>query len=354
MFLLRSLTCTLLALANPLHASPQVVAGQQGNRISIPANSPCVLSGANHPMTFVIGAHQNNTLVTTGDPDTRRFLIFVPSSYQVQNGPYPAVYMLHGSGQTANNIQNNTSWSQAAEALGFILVYPEALPYLLQDGTTKTKWETAGTALAVDTSELPLADDELFLRELHNSVASHLSIDCDRVYASGFSNGGAFVKTRIRVDMPDLFAATTSGGGMGVHAASPSDQFPADGATFRPHFEVVGNQDANKLANCIDQGDLNPGDSLPRLVADIMATPCMWVPLTTMAAAIGMDPGSFVAVEQQNFTQLLWNNALLPGPGPTEYRFRVLPGLDHAYPSGNNHPIDYVPIFYMWMSQFAK
>ena len=45
---------------------------------------------------------------------------------------------------------------------------------------------------------------------------------------------------------------------------------------------------------------------------------------------------------------------LLPGPGPTEYRFRILPNLTREYPSGTNDSTDYVPILYDWMMQFRR
>lgn len=306
-------------------------------------------------MDFAPGANTTNTFVSTGDPEVRKFIVYLPTTYQPQLGPYPVVFMLHGSGQSARLIKNRTTWNQAAEVFDFIMVYPEALPYLLLDYTTQTKWATDNTAEnVVHPSELPMADDVLYLRELFNTLGAHLNIDCERVYASGFSNGGAFVKSKIRVHLADIFAATTNAAGIGLPISIPSDFYPENGVDFRPHFEVVGNWDDKKLTNCVNAGDLDPGESLPRLLVDIMATPCMWDPLTALAAAVGMNPGAFAGTELPAYTQILWGKAVLPGPGPTEYRFRVLPNLAHSYPSGTNYPVDYVPVFYDWMSQFTK
>jgi predicted esterase len=321
-----------------------------------PAPVPtCTFVGPIHSLNFSPGATTLNTFVTAADPDTRRFLIYVPSAYSAQHAPYPVVFMLHGTGQTAQNARNNTTWNQAAEVEEFIAVYPEALPYLLNDGTTRTKWHTDEVAShVVDPSELPLADDTVYLRELYNTLGAHLNIDCERVYATGFSNGGAFVKTKIHVDLADLFAATTSAGGIGLGGGVATQYYPANGFDFRPHFEVVGTQDDKKLENCILAGDLQPGDMLPRRVNDIVATPCMWDPLLLYGSALSLDVTSYTTIENQSFTQFLWSTPVLPGPGPREYRFRVLPGMEHEYPSGTNHPIDYVPIFYTWMSQYTR
>ena len=316
---------------------------------------PCRFIGASHAMVFTPGATTENFFVTTADPEVRRFIVYVPSTYQPDQDPYPVVFMLHGTSQNASDPIQKLTWDENAEALDFIAVFPEALPYLLLDGTTRTKWATDAVAsYVVDPSELPLADDAVFLRELFNSLGAHLNIDCDRVYASGFSNGGGFVKTNIRVELSDVFAATTSAGGIGVHVTAPGEFYPDNGFLFRPHFEVVGNEDENKRARCIADGDLLPGQDLPMSVPEIIARPCMWDPLTTIAGELGMDPTDYDTLEQPYMTQFVWDTAMLRGRSPREYRFRVLRNMTHEYPSGNNYPIDYVPLFYAWMNQFTR
>lgn len=315
----------------------------------------CWFVGASHTLNYVPGASTMNSLVTTADPEKRKFIVYVPSTYSVLQGPYPVVYMLHGTGQTAQISMNKTTWNHAAEVNQFIAVYPEALPYLLQDGTVQTKWHTDEVAAhVVDPSELPMADDAVFLRELHNTLGTYLNIDCDRVYASGFSNGGAFVKTKLHVELADIFAATTSSGGLGLAEGPATDFYPLNGLDFRPHFEVVGNLDDKKLANCIADGDLLPGDPLPRRVNDILATPCMWDSLVLFTEALSLDSAVYTTTEIPSFTQFIWNTPVIQGPGPREYRFRILPNLIHEYPSGTNYPTDYVPIFYAWLSQYTR
>ena len=317
--------------------------------------TPCGPVGTSHPVGFTPGVATPNTFITAADPDARQYLIRVPSTYSTAHAPYPVVFMLHGTGQTAQIALTNTTWNQASEVLDFIVVYPQALQYLLLDGTTRTKWHTDEVAAnVVDPSELPLADDVVFLRELYNSLATHLNIDCTRVYASGFSNGGAFVKTKIHVDLGDIFAATTSAGGIGVGGGTAAQYHPTNGFDFRPHFEVVGTLDDNKRDNCVALGDLNPGDLLPRRVMDVLATPCVWDPLVLYTDALGFNSATYTTIENPSYTQFLWNTIALPGPGPREYRFRILPGMTHEYPSGTNYVVDYVPIFYSWMMQYTR
>jgi predicted esterase len=336
---------------------PQIITagGQVGLHPPRRVPGKCNFIGASHAMAFTPGAPVENFLVTTADPDPRRFIVYVPSSYQATQGPYPVVFMLHGTGQTAGSPYSRLTWDEAAEALDFIAVFPEALPYLLLDGTTRTKWATAHVANdLVDPLELPLADDVLFLRELFNTLGTHLAIDCDRIYASGFSNGGAFVKAEIRTQLADIFAATSSAGGIGVRVNYPGEFYPANGIDFRPHYEIVGNKDENKEDACIAAGDLAPGNDLPMAAADIMAMPCLWDTIHAMASEVGMDASVFSSVEQIYTTEILWSTNAFPASVPREYRFRVLRNLTHEYPSGANYPTDYVPILYDWMLQYTR
>ena len=342
---------TILALVACSAMQPLTVQTPQLPARGIQVFGNCSFTGATHSMTFTPGMSTTNTFTSTADPELRKFIIYVPTNYQPQNGPYPVVYMLHGTSQTAQIAKNNTTWNHGAEVFDFIAVYPEALSYPLVSGGMATKWHTLGAELQVTTT---MADDVTYLRELHNTIGNHLSIDCDRIYASGFSNGGAFVKTELRIHLFDIFAATTSAGGLGLLSTMPSDFYPSDVFSFRPHFEVVGNMDGNKQAYCVNANNLAPGQSLPRQIANIMGTPCMWDPLTSFAEALGLDPVPSSGLEQPGFTQIRWALPTLPGPGRREYRWHILPNLVHEYPSGTNYPIDYVPIYYQWMMQYTR
>jgi hypothetical protein len=348
--MLKLLTLALLTI-------PQSISGGGQAGLHLPRRVPgqCDFIGASHAMAFAPGVPTENFIVTTADPDPRRFIVYVPSSYLTTQGPYPVVFMLHGTGQTATSSYNRLTWDEAAEALDFIAVFPEALPYDLIDGTNRTKWATDHVANdLVEPAELPMADDVLFIRELFNTLGAHLAIDCDRIYASGFSNGGAFVKTMIRTQLADIFAATSSAGGIGVRVNYPGEFYPTNGIDFRPHYEIVGNKDGNKEDACITAGDLSPGSHLPMAVADIIAMPCLWDTIHTMASEVGMDAGTFSSVEQTYTTEILWSTNAFPASVPREYRFRVLRNLTHEYPSGTNYPTDYVPILYAWMLQYTR
>ena len=168
--------------------------------------------------------------------------------------------MLHGTGQTAQIILSSTTWNHAAEGSSSSRCNPQALPYLLLDGTTESE-VASPTKVAdhvVDPSELPMADDVVFLRELHNTLGNALNIDCDRIYASGFLQRRRLPsRRRSHVDLGDVFAATTSSGGIGSPPACLRISTPTNGLMFRPHFEVVGT-DGRQEASDLRRGRRSP------------------------------------------------------------------------------------------------
>lgn len=124
---------TLTALLTPLLA---LAAGAQqptptaGRVLAAPVAKPvlCAPVGASHALNFTPGAPRTNTFVSTADPELRKFIVYVPSTYSTQHAPYPLVYMFHRTGQSAQIAMNKTTWNHAAEVGEFIAVYPEALP----------------------------------------------------------------------------------------------------------------------------------------------------------------------------------------------------------------------------------
>ena len=99
--------------------------------------------------------------------------------------------VLHPYNGTAQSMADLTAFGAAADAQGFIAVFPEAL------GTPQS-WNAEAFTNA--------ADDVGFLRDLVASLQESLCIDPARVYATGYSNGGAMA-LRAACELPDTFGA---------------------------------------------------------------------------------------------------------------------------------------------------
>jgi polyhydroxybutyrate depolymerase len=120
------------------------------------------------------------TLYETLDHDglTREYTIHIPPGYN-SDTPVPLMFSLHG--YTSNNDFNllYTGFNSIADTANFIVVYPLGTTYL-----GATHWNVGGF-----TAGSPI-DDVGFLETLIDEISSNYSINPDRVYSTGMSNGG--------------------------------------------------------------------------------------------------------------------------------------------------------------------
>lgn len=107
---------------------------------------------------------------------SRDYHVYVPGIYSSQNA-VPLVINLHG--YTSNNLQQEAyaDFRPIADTANFILVHPNGT----FDQSLNRYWNFFG---------LPLADDIGFLSSLIDTVRAHYNIDTNRIYFTGFSNGG--------------------------------------------------------------------------------------------------------------------------------------------------------------------
>lgn len=124
----------------------------------------------------------NGAIVSSGQ--RRDYLLYVPHSYN-STKPTPLVISLHAAALWPATQAQISQWNQLADARGFIVVYPS--------GTT-----LSGTATGVLPFRVWLSQPEAVLRanvrfiaELIDTLKATYNIDSSRVYANGFSNGGA-------------------------------------------------------------------------------------------------------------------------------------------------------------------
>lgn len=327
LFLLALITFVGLTSCQKESLSPATTAAPEVAAVGNPCPS---YQGVPPAVIAVPGVTVSNVINIDGDP--REYLIYLPFNYNVlQDVDLPVVFMHHGSGQTAGRMVNVTRWNDLADLESLIIVYPQSWDYDLTDGSHKTKWATDGTAAVLAPGEV-LRDDLKFISTIRNSVVHHLRADCRRVYACGFSNGGAFTKTEIRIHLNDAFAATSSTGGIGM----PFVISPASGPHV-PHFETCGTLDANAITRYYT----------PPLPAALPTNPAVWPTepfwgsIANMATSMGFNPVNYVpSAAPPSVTY----GSLALG---VSYRFRMIPNLIHKYKSS------LTPAYWAFMSPFS-
>jgi polyhydroxybutyrate depolymerase len=134
--------------------------------------------------------------LTYGEID-RTFILYVPPSYDSAS-KQPLVFNFHGYSSNASEQMAYGNLRSQADANGFILVHPEAL----DDIYGRSYWNIKGWSTSVH-------DDVKFVENLINLLMDKYSINAERIYSTGMSNGG-FFSFHLACNLSASFAAVAS------------------------------------------------------------------------------------------------------------------------------------------------
>ncbi len=136
----------------------------------------------------------------------RRYAIYIPKGIDNQN--VPLVFELHGGGVYIEDMTGESGhktpfklWMEIADNEKFIVIYPEGL----NGAYNKPTWNDCRGDCIVSSD----ADDVGFIDTLIDTISAKYSIDSNRIYVSGLSNGG-FMAQRIAIELNDKIAAIAS------------------------------------------------------------------------------------------------------------------------------------------------
>jgi polyhydroxybutyrate depolymerase len=156
---------------------------------SVTASSPTVPAADCSPARERPPGVTRETLASGGID--RQYMMHVPEAYDGETA-VALVLVLHPFNGNAQSVSDLTGFGVMAEARGDVItVFPE--------GTgTPQSWNAEAFENA--------PDDVRFLRDLVTDLEGSLCIDPRRVFATGYSNGGAMA-LRAACDVPDIFGA---------------------------------------------------------------------------------------------------------------------------------------------------
>lgn len=141
-------------------------------------------------MSWVLGPLSGQeTYSFAHDGINRTYILYVPQA-EPSSEPMPLLFALHGFTQNGQTMMLLSNFNALAEENHFVVAYPYGV---------NTSWNV-GVAGGSG------ADDVGFLLALIDSVATKANIDQNRVYSTGFSNGG-FMSYRLACEASDRFAA---------------------------------------------------------------------------------------------------------------------------------------------------
>lgn len=139
------------------------------------------------------GATTTHTLTVGGL--VRTYLLHLPPSY-ARGTPVALVFVLHGGGGTATQIEPFTNFSVLADRQGFVVVYPDAVERNWNDGREVQQIQ----------AQRERVDDVAFFSAMIETLARAYSIDPRRIFATGISNGG-FMSQLLAIRLADRLAA---------------------------------------------------------------------------------------------------------------------------------------------------
>lgn len=108
---------------------------------------------------------------------TREYRLHIPRNYDGSRA-LPLLFAFHGSSASASVIERETSLDNAADSLGFVVVYPEGL---------HRGWNIGECCRYSFTQHV---SETLFVDRLLDRIERGLRIDSTQVFATGYSDGG--------------------------------------------------------------------------------------------------------------------------------------------------------------------
>lgn len=206
--------------------------------LSLPPLESGEFAPGSHRFEFELDGHQ------------RRYLAHRPSGVAASEA-LPVVFSFHGGGGRGELDARATTWIDKAEAEGFLVVFPEGTaadpdrparfvgnPQSWNDGSDR------GGIGAVDRG----IDDVAFFDSLLDDLAGRTSLDLQRVYLTGFSNG-ASMSFRLARERSERIAA--------VAPVAGADWLPqVEPARPVPIFYITGDSDP---LNPVEGGEIHIG-----------------------------------------------------------------------------------------------
>ena len=255
----------------------------------------------------------------------RHYHVYLPKNY-VTGSSRPLIINLHGYGSTATIEQQYSNFMPVADTAGFLVVYPEGV----MDANKNQYWNAGIPGLPTT------PDDVAFLSLLIDVLHFQFTINMNRVYSTGLSNGG-YMSYRLAWKLSDKIAAIASvSGSMG----------PADFATCTPPrpipiMEIHGTADQTvPYTGSVIATDI---DTLMRFW--IHNNQCL--PISDPISLPDIDPN-----DGSNVIHFEWSPELLNYPVDL---YRIVGGAHVDWPgagSGNNMDFSASPTIWQFFNRF--
>ena len=276
--------------------------------------------------TFSSFAQQTINASITHDGIQRNYILYIPEIYDGDTA-VPLILNFHGFGSNAAQQMFYGDFRDIADTEGFLLVHPEGTTFI-----GNQFWNVGFPGIS------STIDDVGFTEALIDELATLYTIDLDRVYATGMSNGG-FMSFLLACQLSEKIAAVAS-----VTGSMTQDTFDDCNAQRpTPVLQIHGTEDDVVLYN---------GNTLSIPIADVISywvdyNNCETTPTTTTFPDI--DPSDGSTIEHSVYED--------GDNGITTEHMKVIGG-GHTWPGseintgGTNQDIDASMEIWLFFSRF--
>tara|TARA_B110000503_G_scaffold116423_1_gene175524 strand:- start:466 stop:1593 length:1128 start_codon:yes stop_codon:yes gene_type:complete len=223
--------------------------------------------------TFSGFAQQTISASITHDGIQRDYILYIPELYDGSRA-VPLILNFHGFGSNANEQMFYGDFRDIADTEGFLLVHPEGTTFI-----GNQFWNVGFPGIS------STIDDVGFTEALIDELATLYTINLDRVYATGMSNGG-FMSFLLACQLSEKIAAVAS-----VTGSMTQNTFNNCNAQLpTPVLQIHGTDDDVVLYN---------GNTLSIPIADVISywvdyNNCETTPSTTTLPDLDVSDGSTV------------------------------------------------------------
>lgn len=153
---------------------------------------------ANAAQTEELG-HGNHTIKLDMQGRERTYKLHIPQKYD-KTKPTPLVFVIHGGGGNADNVEEMSGFTPLSDSEGFIVCYPSGSGKLKNFLLTWNTCNCCGYAMDIN------SDDVGFFSAMIEDISGKINIDKSMIYATGISNGG-MMSYLLGCRLSDKFAA---------------------------------------------------------------------------------------------------------------------------------------------------
>jgi poly(3-hydroxybutyrate) depolymerase len=176
---------------------------------------------------MALGLNAQTIKTLTWGGQERQYIEYVPTTYS-ETQPAAVMFLLHGMGDTMDNMFQATQMQRVAEEQGWIIICPQALEFNYEipgmgsqnfgacwnvGSTVVVDFNMYGMPFSFDVNVNGDVDDEGFLMAALEATKDAYNVDQDKVFFAGFSLGG-FMSHRMAIQHGDVINAIAAVSGV--------------------------------------------------------------------------------------------------------------------------------------------